>query len=307
MEGHHKKRCCPLTAIRHHCIILERMNSSNDAANSHSAAAVAAPLVRSFASFLESTPPDTIETVTGLLHFNQQHAYLNAPDISLHCENELCGGVRVFRSTSGQVYLSSDFEYKFVSYECRNCTKTRKTFSLLVLKSTNRAQKLGEYPPFGPPVPARVITLVGSDRELFLKGRRAELRGLGIGAFSYYRRVVEDKKAAIIEAIGNVAKRLGASPETLALFAEAQEETQFSRAIEKIKAVIPESLLINGHNPLNLLHSALSENIHVGTDEKCLELATSIRLILIELAERIAAALKDEAELRGAVSKLLKK
>jgi len=269
---------------------------------------VAKPVIRSFVEFLESTPPDIVETVTGLWEQNVAgHTQLKIPEISLHCEDDRCAGVRVFHSPSSSTFLSSDFEYKYLTYVCRNCGKTRKTFSLLVQKSRNRVQKLGEFPPFGPPTPARVITLVGSDRELFLKGRRAELRGLGVGAFAYYRRVVEDKKGSIIEEIGKVAKRLGASAETLALFAEAQSETQFSKAIDKIKTAIPQSLLINGHNPLILLHSALSENIHVGTDEKCLELATSIRLILIELAERISAALKDEAELRDAVNKLLKK
>ena len=59
--------------------------------------------------------------------------------------------------------------------------------------------------------------------------------------------------------------------------------------------------------PLTLLHPALSEGIHAKTDEECLELATSIRVVLIELAERIAAALKEEAELKSAVSRLIKK
>jgi hypothetical protein len=270
------------------------------------APAMAKPVVRSFAEFLELSPPDIVETVTGLWTDVSGYARLSAPEISLHCYGKRCNGVRVFRS-SDSPHLSTDFEYVFVTYECRNCAQSHKTFSLLVLKSKNRVQKLGESPSFGPPVPARVMTLIGSDRELFLKGRRAELRGLGIGAFAYYRRVVEDKKGAIVEEIGKVAKRLGASPETLALFAEAQTEIQFSKAIDKIKAAIPQSLLINGHNPLILLHSALSKGIHAGTDEECLDLATSIRLILIELAEHIATALKDEAELRDAVTKLLKK
>jgi hypothetical protein len=255
--------------------------------------AVTLPFVRSFAAFLESTPPDTMETVTGLYDDTPSgNSYLKTPEINLYCENGRCSGVRVFHSKSSSISLLTDFEYEFVRYECRNCAKSRKNFALLVLKSTNRVLKLGEYPPFGPPVPARVITLVGSDRELFLKGRRAELRGLGIGAFAYYRRVVEDKKGAIIEEIGKVAKRLGAPNEIVALFAEAQAETQFSNAIDKVKAAIPQSLLINGHNPLVLLHSALSKGMHAGTDEECLELATSIRLILIDLAERMATALK---------------
>jgi hypothetical protein len=46
--------------------------------------------------------------------------------------------------------------------------------------------------------------------------------------------------------------------------------------------------------------------LHDRTDEECLELATSIRVVLTEFAERVANALKDEAELNTAVARLLK-
>ncbi len=166
------------------------------------------------------------------------------------------------------------------------------------------AHKLGEDPPFGPPTPPRVITLIGPDRELFIRGRRAEIQGLGIGAFAYYRRVVENQKGRLIAEIAKVAKRLGATPEVLKRFEDAAKETQFSRAIDAIKSAFPPVLLIDGQNPLSLLHSSLSEQLHAGTDEECLELATSIRIVLTELAERISLALKDEAELKQAISKL---
>ena len=42
-------------------------------------------------------------------------------------------------------------------------------------------------------------------------------------------------------------------------------------------------------------------------DEKCLELAKSIRIVLTELAIRSAQVLKDKAELKSAVNRLLKK
>jgi uncharacterized small protein (DUF1192 family) len=167
------------------------------------------------------------------------------------------------------------------------------------------AIKLGEFPSFGPPIPSRVITLIGPDREIFIRGRRAENQGLGIGAFAYYRRVVENQKSRLITEIAKVAKRIGATSEELQRFEAAVNETQFSKAIEYIKSTIPQVLLINGHNPLTLLHSALSEGLHAGTDEDCLELATSIRVVLTELAERISLALKDEAELKQAISKLM--
>ena len=70
---------------------------------------------------------------------------------------------------------------------------------------------------------------------------------------------------------------------------------------------MPQFFLIDGRNPLTLLHSALSEGLHAKTDAKCLELAKSIRIVLTELAIRSAAVLKDKAELKSAVSRLLKK
>ena len=76
--------------------------------------------------------------------------------------------------------------------------------------------------------------------------------------------------------------------------------------MKSIKDAIPQVLLINEHNPLTLLHDALSEGIHAQTDKECLELATSIRTILTELAERLGEALKEQAELDKAVKRLLK-
>jgi hypothetical protein len=49
----------------------------------------------------------------------------------------------------------------------------------------------------------------------------------------------------------------------------------------------------------------LSEGLHELSDEECLALARDIRVVLIELAERISTALKEEAELKTAVSNLL--
>jgi hypothetical protein len=87
----------------------------------------------------------------------------------------------------------------------------------------------------------------------------------------------------------------------------AQEETQFSKAMESVKDAIPESLFINGYNPLTLLHSALSAGLHAHTDERCLEVAQAIRLVLAELSDRVAQALKDDRELTQALSRLMSK
>ena len=160
-------------------------------------------------------------------------------------------------------------------------------------------------PVFGPPTPARLIKLLGPDRETFLKGRRCENQGLGIGAFAYYRRVVENQKNRILDEIIKVSKKINAPQEAINILEQAKLEIQFSKSLTLVKDSIPQILLINGSNPLTLLHSALSEGLHDKTDEHCLEIASSVRIILAELSDRLSQALKDEAELNLAVTRLM--
>src|SRR5262249_11039387 len=154
-----------------------------------------------------------------------------------------------------------------------NCQRTDKTFSLSVefgSENFGRCYKFGEFPQYGPPTPARLLRLIGSkDRELFLKGRRSEIQGLGIGAFVYYRPVVENQKNRILDEIIRVSEKIGASADMLKSLNDAKKEIQFSKAVENVKYAIPQALLVNGQNPLMLLHSALSSGVHEMTDELC--------------------------------------
>ena len=208
-------------------------------------------------------------------------------------------------------FLQNKKEYDnfFLNYTCRHCQTIRKTFALSVsnISKSSAADiiKIGEWPPFGPHVPPRVISLIGPDRDLFLQGRRAENQGMGLGAFAYYRRVVENQKNHIIDEIIKVAKRLDAKVELINDLDAAKLDFRFERAIDTIKIGIPEVLKIKGHNPLSLLHKALSEGLHVDSDAGCLEIATTIRVVLTELADRISQALKEQTELDEAVSRLL--
>jgi hypothetical protein len=80
----------------------------------------------------------------------------------------------------------------------------------------------------------------------------------------------------------------------------------FTTAIKSIKGVIPEMLLIKGHNPLILLHQAPNKDLHQRSDEASLRLATKIRTILTELAERLGPTLKEQADGDAAVKCLMK-
>jgi hypothetical protein len=118
--------------------------------------------------------------------------------------------------------------------------------------------------------------------------------------------VVENQKNRILTEVIKVAEKLNAHADTIAILENAKSETQFSKALSSVKDAMPQALLLNGHNPLTLLHSALSDGLHDESDERCLELAHDIRVVLGELAERLAQSMRDEAELATAVSRLLK-
>ena len=268
------------------------------------------------AEFLESHPPGSeasVREIAGKDKFvsggREYHNFLTT-DVQLHCPSPKCEGTRSFRliGDSGSNIWRDDWGNRFLTYGCRNCEESRRVFSIRTRATgggKGRVYKIGEFPPFGPPLPSRVISLVGPDREMFLQGRRAENQGLGIGAFAYYRRVVENQWKRVVAEIIRVAVQVRAPEAMIANLRKAGEESQFRKAVKMIKEGVPESLKIRGQNPLTLLYAPLSEGLHDEPDEHCLGLASSIRVVLTELAERIGLALKDEAELSEAVTRLL--
>jgi hypothetical protein len=273
---------------------------------------------QTIAEFFESTPPNQLIHISDLsIYEHGQYANYNrirTPEIQLHCDNEKCNGIRFFRCVSGgeKKLVTTGHEFFYVTYRCSNCQSVEKIFSLAAKVATDskpqgECYKFGELPTYGPPVSPKLIKLIGPDRNEFLKGRRCENQGLGVGAFIYYRRVVENQKNRILGEVIKVSEKIGATKEKMEKLKSVLTETQFSKALEMAKDAIPESLLINGHSPILLLHSALSEGVHALTDEQCLELAASVRVVLGELSERLSQALKDEVELTKALSTLMNK
>jgi hypothetical protein len=188
-----------------------------------------------------------------------------------------------------------------------------KHFVRIALEGTNgfekgqyhcHLKKIGQEPPFGPHVPAKVQRLVQDDRETFLKGVRAESLNLGVGAFAYYRRVVENQKDRLCDAIIKVARNLSIPAGEIVELEAAKANWQFKQGVEGIKDAIPSAFAIAGHNPLTLLHNALSEGVHSLSDEECLSKAQDARIVLTALAERLTDLSKDHNQLNESVARL---
>lgn len=266
---------------------------------------------KSLKEFLESVPPGKEVLIDDFAARKSNSTYIATPQLHLHCTSEECQGIRFFEATDDDWLSYDKYNDKYATYVCRNCRKSIKTFALGAVYDEGsgkwKVMKYGEAPYFGPPTPARAFNLIGGERELFLLGRRNENQGMGIGAFVYYRRVIESQKNRIFDELIRVIGKISPGDAVLEEIEAAKKETQFTKAVESIKHALPQSLSINGYNPLTLLHSALSEGVHTHTDSECLELASCIRTVLFEFAERLGQALKEEAELNAAVNRLANK
>lgn len=236
------------------------------------------------------------------------------PDLKLDCPSEKCGGASWFspkREYSDNQLRKESFvsRNRFVEFVCKSCGQSRKMYAALFnFKNSDvlEAYKFGEFPHYGPPLPAKVLRLFQTDLELFKKAWNAEKLGFGIAAFAYYRRIVENHKKELFDSIIEVAEQEHFSKESLDALSEARDHIQFSQSMDAIKDAVPDSLKMAGHNPLVLLHDAFSKGVHDLSDEECLQRAKSVRTILIALAERFALIRREQQELKEALSTLFK-
>ncbi|WHO79758.1 hypothetical protein [Rhizobium leguminosarum] len=268
----------------------------------------------SFQEFLEKVHPSVQIAVNDLWRQlkslnNPNRKAIVFPAIRLHCRT--CEGERTFRCLSEESFgWTSDTVNVHPIYRCGDCQQALKHYALQIEfgeAGKGKVYKFGEKPQFGIPVPNRVLRLFGKDAKLFLKGRQCENQGFGIAAFAYYRRVVENHKNDLFDEIIKVCETVNESAELVDELKAAKKQISFAASIDEIKTGLPQGLLIDGHNPLNALHGALSVGLHSESDEDCLQNAQAIRYVLSDLVERIAMLKQDNKELSAAVQRLLAK
>ena len=279
-----------------------------------------------FKEILQDKPPGEYFNIPDVVYMTgknwmseEELLAVSTPDLQLYCDCEKCKGVRLFEYNQFPMHYEyraveggdTCFDNVYIEYLCQNCKENTKSFAIMFIKihddnKTADFIKMGEFPFYGPHIPSKLISLIGPDRDLFLKGIKCESQKLGVGAFSYFRRVIENQKDRLIDNISDVLKKLNIDNEALELLQLAKDETQFKTSMDKLKPYLPKELLINNVNPMVLLHKSLSIGLHGLSDEECLELAHSIRVVLSELADRLKSLLADKNELKKALTKLNK-
>lgn len=123
-------------------------------------------------------------------------------------------------------------------------------------------------------------------------------------AFAYYRRVVDDSREILVDAICQAMEKLGQEDADIEKIRATKSSRNFSEAVEGIKGLIPQSLYVGGRDPLSALYGPLSEGLHNRSDAECLEVAASIRALLDHFGQRLQEIIENEDSLRAALKHL---
>ena len=194
-------------------------------------------------------------------------------------------GISLSETTSQpeQRYIQIDFECTDQSCRCK------KTFFIHVHHDGNQLilTKCGEWPSLAPRVSKEILEVFPDDAELLKKAVCCLRDGFGIGAFAYFRQVLEPHILLLVDKIAEQAKEQG-DETTLSKIAKLQDNSPMSDKIEEAKKALPVYLNVNGFNPLGTLYKVLSEGIHNQTDEDCLQKANDLYASLCFLVKTLA-------------------
>ncbi len=242
------------------------------------------------------------------------------PSFNMYCEN--CELVQTYNANEDTDYSHPNgFEesndiYR-LQYTCKGCDSDIREFLLKFDykmgedKEGNQVvvwavQKIGQNPPWDIAVSEKDIESLGESYEIYQKGLICESQGYGIGAFAYYRRVVEDLVDGLLDSIATAI-----SASNREEYQQALESTKQSKVAEDklklVKELIPSSLSRGGLNPVAVLYESLSQGLHSDTDEECLEYAVAIRQTLLHLLHQVLQKEEDVNLWTANMQKLLGK
>lgn len=195
-----------------------------------------------------------------------------------------------------------------IEYTCTACRNYHKTYLVKCFKNSASGrppyiEKIGQYPPWDISVDKELQKILADHLEVYKKGLICESQGYGIGAYAYYRRIIEDIIDSLIDSIYSLYNQ-NDKEKYKAEYVKIKSSKIADEKITIAKVILPDSLRPGGINPLSLLYDSLSKGLHAKNDEECLELAGDIRKMLILLVERIAKEREASKELLEIAKKL---
>lgn len=234
------------------------------------------------------------------------------PKATIKMACQICSSEQTFVMTNNYDENCDHSDYSVsgltfrLKYICMHCQNFERFFFVKVSDNKGSIMKVGQYPAWDSSTDSNVEKMLGAHANYFKKGLICESQGYGIGAFAYYRRIIEE---IIDQLLGEIAGLLSGKEHEK--YIQALEKTKNTTvAQEKIKLVkdlLPAILRPDEMNPLSTLHSVLSEGLHAESDEDCMKYAMVVREVLVFLVNQVIASKVASKGFTASMKKLLDK
>ena len=136
----------------------------------------------------------------------------------------------------------------------------------------------------------------------YYKGRKALTENYGIGAFAYFRRIIEKELLNITNELSNLDS--SDSDKIKSLLADYKKTGKTYLIYENVFEYLPTSLQSLGDNPLKILYSQTSQGLHNLSEEECLARSEQIDLILKFVIKKINEEKSEILNIRNAIKAL---
>jgi hypothetical protein len=262
-------------------------------------------------SFLEEKPLYLKEDLPDRDHPTDYNvAELHPEMIELHCPE--CAAERPFRSGAapngqgerimlhhgqsiGGDISYSPYPFLTLEYMCTGCESHRQRFWLQFDFKDEWVRKIGQCPPWSIDISDDLRTTLGEDAALYKNAKILMSQSYGVGACAYLRLLVESQIETILGLVRDVILERDASEDDLVEVEEAMESHHFEDKLDVAGEYAPESLHVDGHNPIAILHKQYSECLHPPSNddesmEVALRLAGSVEYVLRELSRQLSSS-----------------
>jgi hypothetical protein len=218
--------------------------------------------------------------------------------IEYYCPN--CNKLKTFHRKNSPPQRGSDFggtgsftgEITLISstihynYQCTYCG-TKINFWIELNAENNWLRKIGQNPPWSIELSDDLKRYLHENEELYKKGLICLSQSFGLGACSYFRRIIENEINPLLTLLIEQKKIEGEGKDKVEEYKDIKDGKSFTAKTKLAYEITPQSLIVKGTNPFKKLHDFLSQGIHSKDEEECVKIALnakhSLEFVVIEL------------------------
>lgn len=179
--------------------------------------------------------------------------------------------------------------YEFL-FKCSGCDQSTLISWIEVNFENNFIRKVGQSIPWSIDIGKELEKDLGDDKNLYKKALILLSQSYGIGACAYLRRIIENQINPMLQILYEIKQSEGAEETELQQIAETIKSKNFTTKIELASAILPDSIFVEGRNPVKLMHDQFSRSIHALDDAEAVSVATGLKgafeYLVVELNRR---------------------